>query len=173
MPGVLHACSSLHHPRSSFVALSCRDGRSSMCMRVSNYCMSLLMGHCVVCLRTTSQGVLVRFPTRLMGLKRDLAVMHCCPRIPFSTCHSQLAKWCGSKPRLLLLNRVDMISESDRAAWTRYFVQQKTPVLWTDGVSGLGSGQVGFLVGLFLGSATKRPREGSSSKGFKTLYSLM
>lgn len=60
-----------------------------------------------------------------------------------STCHSQLAKWCGSKQRLLLLNRVDMVTEKDRAAWTRYFVQQKTPVIWTDGVSGLGSGQVG------------------------------
>ncbi|BDA45145.1 Ribosome biogenesis GTPase A [Coccomyxa sp. Obi] len=63
-------------------------------------------------------------------------------RIPMSTCHSQLAKWCGTKPRLLLLNRVDMISDSDRAAWTRHFVQHKTPVLWTDGVSGLGVGQV-------------------------------
>ena len=79
-------------------------------------------------------------------------MMHCCPRISFSTCHSQLAKWCGSKPRLLLLKRVDMISESDRAAWTRYFVQQKTLVLWTDGVSGLGSGQVGFLMGLSSGA---------------------
>lgn len=65
-----------------------------------------------------------------------------------STCHGQLAKWCGSKPRLLLLNRVDMITDSDRAAWTRHFVQQKTPVLWTDGVSGLGIGQVGCSASL-------------------------
>ncbi|CAK0784104.1 hypothetical protein CVIRNUC_007307 [Coccomyxa viridis] len=63
-------------------------------------------------------------------------------RIPLSTCHSQIAKWCGNKPRVLVLNRLDMISERDKVAWTRHFNAAGTHVCWTDGVSGLGTGQV-------------------------------
>ncbi|CAL5230055.1 g13506 [Coccomyxa viridis] len=63
-------------------------------------------------------------------------------RIPLSTCHSQIAKWCGNKPRVLVLNRVDMVSERDKASWTRHFNAAGTHVCWTDGVSGLGTGQV-------------------------------
>lgn len=61
-----------------------------------------------------------------------------------STCHSQIAKWCGNKPRVLVLNRVDMVSERDKAAWTGHFKAAGTHVCWTDGVSGLGTGQVSF-----------------------------
>ena len=64
-------------------------------------------------------------------------------RIPLSTCHSQIAKWCGNKPRVLVLNRLDMISERDKVAWTRHFNAAGTHVCWTNGVSGLGTGQVG------------------------------
>jgi ribosome biogenesis GTPase A len=74
-------------------------------------------------------------------------------RIPLSTCHSQIEKWCGVKPRVLVLNRVDMVSERDRASWTRYFSAAGTHVSWTDGVSGQGTGQVGkhlFFVGYSL-----------------------
>jgi ribosome biogenesis GTPase A len=63
-------------------------------------------------------------------------------RIPQSTCHPSIPKWCGTKPRLLLLNRVDMVGEDDKAAWSRHFAQQGAHALWTDGVSGLGTGQV-------------------------------
>jgi ribosome biogenesis GTPase A len=66
-------------------------------------------------------------------------------RIPQSTTHPSVPKWCGAKPRLLLLNRVDMVSEGDRRAWTRHLSAQGCPPLWTDGVSGLGSGQVRLL----------------------------
>ncbi len=66
-------------------------------------------------------------------------------RIPLSTCHSQIAKWCGNKPRVLVLNRVDMVSERDKASWTRHFNAAGTHVCWTDGVSGLGTGQVPLL----------------------------
>ena len=66
---------------------------------------------------------------------------HAC-RIPQSTTHAAIPKWCGPKPRLLLLNRVDQVSDRDRAAWAGHFARQGTPAIWTDGVSGLGSGQV-------------------------------
>lgn len=74
-------------------------------------------------------------------------------RIPLSTCHSQMGKWCGAKPRVLVLNRVDMVSERDKASWTRYFNAAGTHVCWTDGVSGLGTGQVGNTCHIVVGSA--------------------
>ncbi|MEW5318685.1 MAG: hypothetical protein WDW38_009887 [Sanguina aurantia] len=43
-------------------------------------------------------------------------------RIPVSTCHPQLAEWLGSKPRLLVMNRTDMVSKADRIAWNKYFM---------------------------------------------------
>ncbi|KAK9811634.1 hypothetical protein WJX72_007411 [[Myrmecia] bisecta] len=59
-------------------------------------------------------------------------------RIPLSTCHPQIPQWCGSKPRLLVLNRVDMISPADQQAWANYFAQQHLPVFWTNGMDGTG-----------------------------------
>ena len=52
-----------------------------------------------------------------------------------------MARWCGAKPRLVLLNRVDMVAEADRDAWAAHFAAAAQPVLWTDGASGLGVGQ--------------------------------
>ena len=61
--------------------------------------------------------------------------------IPASTAHPSVARWCGAKPRLVLLNRVDMVSQRDRDAWAAHFAAAGQPVLWTDGSSGLGIGQ--------------------------------
>ncbi|KAK9821941.1 hypothetical protein WJX81_006710 [Elliptochloris bilobata] len=63
-------------------------------------------------------------------------------RIPASTAHPSVARWCGAKPRLVLLNRVDMVAERDRDAWAAHFASTRQPVLWTDGASGLGVGRV-------------------------------
>ena len=62
-------------------------------------------------------------------------------RIPASTAHPSVARWCGGKPRLVLLNRVDMVAERDRDAWSAHYAAAAQPVLWTDGASGLGVGQ--------------------------------
>jgi hypothetical protein len=59
-------------------------------------------------------------------------------RIPVSTCHPSLASWLGQKPSLLVFNRVDMVTKSDRAAWAAHFKAAKQRVYWTDGKQGDG-----------------------------------
>ena len=61
--------------------------------------------------------------------------------IPAATAHPSVARWCGAKPRLLVVNRVDMVSERDRSAWAAHFAAAGERPLWTDGASGLGVGQ--------------------------------
>ena len=76
---------------------------------------------------------------------RWLSRAQACPararRIPASTAHPSVARWCGAKPRLVLLNRLDMVAEADRDAWAAHFAAAQQSVLWTDGASGLGVGQ--------------------------------
>ena len=55
-----------------------------------------------------------------------------------ATCHPQLQGWVGSKPLLLVLNRVDMVSDADQAAWGAYFRQRQQPTYWTDAKLGTG-----------------------------------
>ncbi len=59
-------------------------------------------------------------------------------RIPLATSHPQLPVWVGNKPHLLLLNRVDMISEEDQAVWAAYFRSRNQTAYWTDGKQGTG-----------------------------------
>ena len=63
-------------------------------------------------------------------------------RCPMSTRHPQIPEWVGSRPRLLLINRKDMVGEADRAAWTRFFADRGSPVVWTCGNMGDGVGRV-------------------------------
>ena len=46
------------------------------------------------------------------------------------------------------MNRVDLISESDKAAWNRELDRQRQPVYWTNSKSGTGIPQV--LLSIFL-----------------------
>lgn len=45
-------------------------------------------------------------------------------RIPLASHHPQLKQWIGDKPRLLVLNREDMISDSLRKEWQEWFGAQ-------------------------------------------------
>ncbi|MEO1296574.1 MAG: ribosome biogenesis GTPase YlqF [Cyanobacteria bacterium J06636_16] len=45
-------------------------------------------------------------------------------RIPLATCHPQMSTWVGTKPRVLVLNRVDMISSEARSAWEAWLRSQ-------------------------------------------------
>lgn len=51
---------------------------------------------------------------------------------------AQVAGWCGPKPRVLVINRVDEISEADRAAWSTHYKDAGQKVFWTDGKLGQG-----------------------------------
>ena len=45
-------------------------------------------------------------------------------RIPLATSHPSMSAWVGSKQRLLILNRVDMISATARSAWATWLKAQ-------------------------------------------------
>ncbi len=59
-------------------------------------------------------------------------------RIPLATCHPQVAQWTGSKERVLVLNRVDMIPEVARQGWIQWFTSQGDVPYFTDAQHGKG-----------------------------------
>ncbi len=59
-------------------------------------------------------------------------------RIPLSTQHPQVQQWIGSKERVLVLNRLDMISPELRDRWTAWFQQQGEAAYFTDAQHGKG-----------------------------------
>ncbi len=59
-------------------------------------------------------------------------------RIPVSTRHPKVDIWVGDKPRVLVINRVDMISSEARTAWETWFRQQGEVPYFTDGQQGKG-----------------------------------
>lgn len=59
-------------------------------------------------------------------------------RIPLASHHPQVASWIGSKPRLLILNRADMIPQSVRQDWLSWFRQQAIIPYFTDAKQGEG-----------------------------------
>lgn len=59
-------------------------------------------------------------------------------RIAFSTEHPELASWAGNKPRILVLNRVDMISKYEFRKLESYFSSRGVEVVGTNGQTGQG-----------------------------------
>jgi len=59
-------------------------------------------------------------------------------RIPLSSHHPLLLNWIGSKPRLLVLNRVDLIPETIKNSWTKWFQQKGESAYFTNAKQGEG-----------------------------------
>ncbi len=59
-------------------------------------------------------------------------------RIPLASQHPDVPQWIGEKPRLLLLNRVDMIPPELKQAWETWFQDQGETVYWTSAKAGIG-----------------------------------
>ena len=59
-------------------------------------------------------------------------------RIPLSTAHPQVKQWIGSKERVLVLNRVDMIPSQVRQQWTVWFQSHHEEPFFTDAQHGKG-----------------------------------
>lgn len=59
-------------------------------------------------------------------------------RIPLSSCHPQIPVWCLNKPRLLIMNRADMVSQQDQQEWSNYYGSQGLSVFNTDANNGKG-----------------------------------
>jgi ribosome biogenesis GTPase A len=59
-------------------------------------------------------------------------------RIPLASAHPQVKTWIGSKPRLLVLNRLDMIPASVRQGWLSWYAQQGETIYFTNAKQGEG-----------------------------------
>ncbi len=59
-------------------------------------------------------------------------------RIPLSSHHPRLREWVGSKARVLILNRMDMIPPRVRQGWTEWFQAQREIPYFTDAKAGNG-----------------------------------
>lgn len=59
-------------------------------------------------------------------------------RIPLATCHPEVEKWVGQKGRVLVLNRMDMISNQAAQAWSAWFEAQGETVYFTNANHGQG-----------------------------------
>ena len=63
-------------------------------------------------------------------------------RIPLATHHPQVAEWVGSKARVLVLNRVDMILPQAQQVWTKWFKAQGEYLYFTNAQDGKGVASV-------------------------------
>jgi ribosome biogenesis GTPase A len=63
-------------------------------------------------------------------------------RIPLSTRHPQVSEWIGTKGRVLVLNRVDMIPARVQQGWIEWFGAQAEVVHFTDAQHGKGVADV-------------------------------
>lgn len=59
-------------------------------------------------------------------------------RIPLATDHPKVTEWVGSKTRVLVLNRMDMILPSARQLWLKWFKQQGKEPYFTNAQDGKG-----------------------------------
>lgn len=59
-------------------------------------------------------------------------------RIPLASQHPQVSQWVGNKPRLLVINRQDMIPEELHTQWVSWFQKQGFSPYLTDAQQGTG-----------------------------------
>ena len=59
-------------------------------------------------------------------------------RIPLTSHHPQIANWIGNKPRILVVNRMDMIPEKTKQEWLRWFQGQGEKPHFTNAKQGKG-----------------------------------
>lgn len=59
-------------------------------------------------------------------------------RIPMSTRHPSIPKWVGNKPRVMVLNRRDMVSNEEADSWVKFFRERGHGVVWTNANQGDG-----------------------------------
>lgn len=59
-------------------------------------------------------------------------------RIPTASAHPKVSHWVGEKPRILVLNRMDLITTPARDTWRDFFKEQGETPFFTDAKSGKG-----------------------------------
>ncbi|MBW4688432.1 MAG: ribosome biogenesis GTPase YlqF [Komarekiella atlantica HA4396-MV6] len=63
-------------------------------------------------------------------------------RIPLATHHPQISEWVGSKARVLVINRVDMITPQVRSLWIDWFKRQGEVPHFTNAQHGKGIAEI-------------------------------
>jgi ribosome biogenesis GTPase A len=63
-------------------------------------------------------------------------------RIPLASHHPQIDRWIGDKPKIVVLNRMDMIPESTRQGWLKWFQLQGEQPYFTNAKQGKGITEV-------------------------------
>jgi ribosome biogenesis GTPase A len=59
-------------------------------------------------------------------------------RIPLASHHPQVAEWVGDKPRILVLNRIDMIPDKIGQEWFKWYKAKGEKAYFTDAKQGKG-----------------------------------
>lgn len=90
-------------------------------------------------------------------------------RIPVSSRNPDIAAICGNKPRLVILNRIDMADPAATAAWTAWFRSQGLSVVQTDCKSRQGIGQFVPAVRSILKEKLRRDAEKGQSRPLKIM----
>ena len=80
-------------------------------------------------------------------------------RIPLASHHPQIDSWIGSKPRITVLNRVDMISESSKQNWREWFKSQEKPPYFTNAKQGKGIKEIKSAAQKTGGAMNQRRRD--------------
>jgi ribosome biogenesis GTPase A len=63
-------------------------------------------------------------------------------RIPLASHHPQIDRWIGDKPKIVVLNRMDMIPESTKQGWSKWFQLQGEQPHFTNAKQGKGVKEV-------------------------------
>ena len=74
--------------------------------------------------------------------KIDLVIEVRDARIPLSTSHPHLKKWIINKKHLLVINRIDMISNEMKLSWDRWFKDKGINPYWCNAKLGTGVDQI-------------------------------
>ncbi len=90
-------------------------------------------------------------------------------RIPVSSRNPDIAAICGKKPRLVILNRIDMADPAATAAWTAHFKAQGLSVVQTDCKSRQGIGQFVPAVRGLLQEKLRRDAEKGQTRPLKIM----
>lgn len=80
-------------------------------------------------------------------------------RIPYSSRNPDIAEICGSKPRMVILNRIDMADPAMTKRWTEHFKAQGLAVIQTDCKSGKGISAFGTALRQLLSEKLRRYAE--------------
>ncbi len=80
-------------------------------------------------------------------------------RIPLATQHPQVKQWIGNKPRVLVLNRLDMITPQIQEVWKDWFKQEEEVAYFTNAQQGKGVAAVSKATQTAGMAVNKRRRE--------------